>query len=374
MVKHIVKKSVVFLVLTCLLFCSLSVSADEEKMGTVNINGLSAEAEGIILEAFEIGYYDGENYVLHSAFEECGVTLDDIGIADSHEVKEISETLSAYAQSHAMANVTETTIDKNGSASMQLPVLDKLYVIAQKDGKTVVKISPFIVLLPYRTLDGEEKITLDASSKVTVGVERCDVVLNKVDEDNKALEGAVFKFEKKEYYMEDFSGKLPSDAEKGTDGSGNYYWKVLSEELTTNAQGQIVIQELLFGNYRFTEVKAPKDFILSKEVINFDVNATGTVKLEGEVYVKDEGEPVILTAVNEREKPSEPSTTPPTNPPTNSPTAPPTNPPTSSSTTPPPGKTVITMDTLTGTVVVIGGIALISLAIVMWVSPKKKKN
>ncbi len=374
MVKHIVKKSIVFFVLSCLLFCSLSVSADEERIGTVNIHGLSAEAEGITLEAYEIGYYDGENYVLHSAFEECGVTLDDIGIADSHEVKEISETLSVYAQSHSIANVTETQIDKDGSASMELPVIDRLYVIAQKDGKTVVNISPFIVLLPYRTLDGEEKITLDASSKVTVGIERCDVVLNKVDEDNKALEGAVFKFEKKEYYMEDFSAKLPSDAEKGTDDGGNYYWKVLSDELTTNAQGQIVIQELLFGSYRFTEVKAPKDFILSKEVINFDVNTTGTVKLDGEIYVKDEGEPVILTAVNEKEKPSEPPTTPPTNPPTTPPTTPPTNPPTNPpTTTPPSGKTVITMDTLKGTVVVIGGIALISLAVVL-ISSKKKKN
>jgi len=378
MVKHIVRKSMVFFVLTCLLFCSLTVSAvDEEvRVGTVNIKGLSSEAEGITLVAYEIGNYDGENYVLNSLFADSGISLEDIGIADSHEVKEISEILAAYAESKSVAAVAEVKVDKDGNAAMELPAVDNLYVIAQKDGKTVAKISPFIVLLPYRTIDGEEKIVLDASSKVTVGVERADIVLNKVDCDNNALEGAVFRFEKKEYYMEDFSDRLPADAEKGTDDEGNYYWKTLSDELTTNAHGQIVVQELLFGNYRFTEIKAPDGFILNDEVINFDIKEVGTVKLDGEVYVKDEGEPVILTVVNEKEKPSEPPTTPPTVPPTTPPTTPPTVPPTTPPTTPttPPGKTVFTMDGLKGTIAVVFGIAAVSLAVAFVSSKKKKEN
>ncbi len=373
MVKYIVKKSMVFFVLTCLLLCTLTVSAadGDVTMGTVNIKGLSSEAEGVTLVAYEIGYYDGENYVLHSAFEESGVSLEDIGIADSHEVKEISEILSAYAQSKSVDVVAETKVDKDGNASFELPAVDKLYVVSQKDGKTVAKISPFIVLLPYRTIDGEEKIVLDASSKVTVGIERCDVVLNKVDADKKALEGAVFKFEKKEYYMEDFSDKLPSDVEKGTDDEGNYYWKTLSDKLVTNEHGQIVVQELLFGSYRFTEVKAPKGFVLNKETINFDIVAQGTVKLDGGIYVEDEGEPVILTVTNEKEKDekedepgTEPTSAPPTNPPTSAPTSAPTT----------PAGTVFTMDGLTGTIVFVSGVAVISLAVALMSSKKKKEN
>ena len=371
MLKKIFKKSIVWCLLMCLAVCTAVVTVTAEtEMGTVNIR-LSSEAKGITMTAYEVGYYKDGEYIINETFKDSEVSLAGIELAEATEIQEVSEKLMVYAESQGYSG-KEVQRDKDGKATIELPVADKIYVIGQKDGKGIMQIASFLVLLPYYTAEGRQTV-IDATSKVvseTYIENKGDVVLNKTDDKGNALQGAVFKFERKKYYIETYADEIPGDAEKGTDDTGNYYWQTLSAELTTDKNGQIVIQGIEFGSYRFTEVEAPKGFLLTKEVIYFDIKEQGTVKLEEGVYVKDEGEPVILNVVNEPEKTTEPPTTPP--PTTPSPTTPPTTPPPTQGTEPS-GKTVFTMDAVKGSVTVISGVAVIALAIV-FVSTKKKKN
>ena len=373
MLKKVLKKSIVWCLLMCLVVCTAVVTVTAEtEMGTINIR-FPSTAKGITMIAYEVGYYEDGEYKINESFKDSEVSLAGIELAEATEVQDVSEKLMEYAESQGYSG-KEVQINEDGKVAIELPATDKIYVVGQKDGKGIMQIASFLALLPYYTKEGRQ-VVIDATSKVISEAyleNKGDVVLNKVDDKGKALQGAVFKFERKKYYIETYADEIPSDAEKGTDDIGNYYWQTLSAELTTDKNGQIVIQGIEFGGYRFTEVEAPKGFLLTKEVIYFDIKEQGTVKLEDGVYVKDEGEPVILNVVNEPEKTTEPPTTPPTAPPTTPSTTPPTTPPPTQGTEPS-GKTVFTMDAVKGSVTVISGIAVIALAIV-FVSTKKKKN
>jgi uncharacterized surface anchored protein len=340
-------------------------AAAETEMGTVNIK-FPSSAKGITMVAYEIGYYAEGEYIVNENFSGSDVSLEGIELADASEVQQISQTLMDYAENQGYEG-KEVQVDVNGNVSVQLPATDKIYVMGQKDGKGIMQILSFLALLPYYTADGRQTV-IDATSKISLSsnfeYNKGDVLLNKVDNSGKALQGAVFKFERKKYYIETYADEIPENAEKGTDDMGAYYWQTLSSELTTNEKGQIVVQDVDFGSYRFTEIKAPKGFVLKKDIIYFDIEEKGTVKLENGVYVRDEGEPVILTVVNEPEKATEPPTVPPTTPPT-------TPPPTQG--TEQSGKTVFTMDTAKGSIAVIFGVAAIALALA-FVSSKKKKS
>ncbi|WP_067841425.1 SpaA isopeptide-forming pilin-related protein [Amphibacillus sediminis] len=79
-----------------------------------------------------------------------------------------------------------------------------------------------------------------------------DVLLEKVDADsNEYLAGAVFKLEHQ---------------------NDNGDWEVVSDDLTTNQDGQIFYQDLAPGQYRFIETQAAEHYQLDDEPVMFEIN------------------------------------------------------------------------------------------------------
>lgn len=133
--------------------------------------------------------------------------------------------------------------------------------------------APTGYLIDDAYLNGQ-KISLKASTviiKVTNTQGVWDYELTKVDKDDHArpLEGAVFKLQmKKGPNFEDVPGKT---------------------ELTTNADGKILLAHLDAGVYQFIETKAPKGYKLDQTPITFTIDAnqavTKKVTVANEIYV-----------------------------------------------------------------------------------------
>ena len=197
MLKKVLKKSIVCCLLVCLLVCMTVVTAAAEtEMGTVNIK-FPSSAKGITMVAYEIGYYAEGEYIVNENFSGSDVSLEGIELADASEVQRISQTLMDYAENQGYEG-KEVQVDVNGNVSVQLPATDKIYVMGQKDGKGIMQILSFLALLPYYTADGRQTV-VDATSKVSLSsnfeYNKGDVLLNKVDNSGKALQGAVFNLE-----------------------------------------------------------------------------------------------------------------------------------------------------------------------------------
>lgn len=102
-----------------------------------------------------------------------------------------------------------------------------------------------------------------------------EAVLTKVDQDNtsKTLDGAVFSLQ---------------DAD-GED---------IQTELTTNSEGQIMVKDLLPGDYQFVETKAPTGYVLDNTPVKFTIanNQTEAVQVTAE-NMQQPGD-VVLTKVD----------------------------------------------------------------------------
>lgn len=123
--------------------------------------------------------------------------------------------------------------------------------------------------------------------------------MNKRGDNKEPLAGATFSFQSKIYYNNTES--IPDNTEKGSDAQGNYYWKSYGSDLTTNAQGQIVIKKLPFGTYRFIETQAPIGYVLDSTPREFTLSNHGSVKLENDRYIRRAGTIAELTVVNTKE-------------------------------------------------------------------------
>ncbi len=119
------------------------------------------------------------------------------------------------------------------------------------------------------------------------------VILNKVDENGNPVPGAVYELQKKTY------GAAPDGAESGSDSEGSFYWETVGT-YTTDANGQIAVEHLELGDYRFVEQSAPEGYILSTEPLEFTIAGPGTLAVENGRYVPGSGTVPVLTAVNRR--------------------------------------------------------------------------
>ncbi|KRK63757.1 outer membrane protein [Companilactobacillus tucceti DSM 20183] len=91
------------------------------------------------------------------------------------------------------------------------------------------------------------------------------VVLTKSDSKTKSvLQGAVFRLE-------------------NSDG------KVLQNDLTTDSSGQITVDNLPAGKYRFVETKAPENYILNENPVSFDLKAGAIVNVSAVNDKEDAG-------------------------------------------------------------------------------------
>lgn len=336
-----------------------AVYAEEtEKTGSVEIT-VADFAEGTLLRAVEAAVYTNGKYVLNESFGDVSVDL--TGLESASKAQAAAEVLAETAKNLTPAD--EQSVGADGKAVFPaLEAENKLYVFFQISNEEVVKISPMLMVLPYYDDNDNAvySVQIDAKYEDTRVKEYYGaIILNKADENKKPVAGAEFRVERRRY-LEDVSDTTESTETFYDDAVGAYYtWEVVAETLTSDKNGQVVIMDLPLGIYRFTETKAPTGYILSDEPMEIVLDKEGTVKLDGDFYVRDEGEAAVVIFENKRitiesSEPSEPSE------------------PSMPKPSEPPAKTGedITKFIVIGCVV---GVSLIVVVILVVISSKKKK-
>ncbi len=318
-----IKKAVAVL-LVCAFACCFSVfssALDTPATGSVTVD-VTPETEGIVLRLYEVADVVNGEFVMNDEFAAAGVDITNLPDADAAQVA--AEELQTFAESSSLTTGIDVAIDSDGKAVFSGLSVDKVYLIYQAE-MGMISIQSMLVQVP---------VTNDTSTvyDITVAAKFADnsdayisaVILNKVDDSQKPLQGAVFAFQSKEYYTD--ASIVPDDADKGSDSNGDYYWKAYGPDLTTNEYGQIVVEKIPFGTYRFIEVKAPDGYILDSTPHEFELNTAGSVQVENGVYSVAKGTIGELTVINES-VPPESSTPPPASSVSPPPSEAPVNPP-----------------------------------------------
>lgn len=304
-------KKITAMLLLCafaLSFSIMGVNATDTKLGSVTVE-VNEVAQGIKLKLIEVADYIDGKYVLNENFKDCEVSFD--GWESIETAKKVSETLESYAKDKNISGIV-SEIQSDGKAYFTNLTSDKLYLIIQPEDDDEYVIQPLITVMPYMTGNQEiYDVKINAKFADNNTLSQSAVILNKLGDNTEVLAGAVFSFQSKTYYNS--TENIPDNVEKGSDAQGNYYWKSYGSDLTTNAQGQIVVKKLPLGTYRFIETQAPTGYKLDATPHEFTLSKHGSVKLENDRYVCRAGAIVELTVVNtkndtESSVPSEPST------------------------------------------------------------------
>lgn len=266
---------------------------DPSRNGSISVK-VDSDAKDIEMTLFDVADMNNGEYVLNSSFEKSGENLTDLSNAE--KVKKVAKNLEKYASDNAIQGIA-SKIGDDGIANFADVKSTKLYLAVQSSESEEFEIQPLLVAVPYNS-DGKWIYDISVEAKFTKNPKQIGaVILNKTNMENKVLEGAVFAFQSKTYYTD--ASKVPANAEKGKDSNGTYYWSTVSAELKTDKNGQIAVENLKYGTYRFIEVKAPANYKLNSTPNVFDIKEYGTIKVENDFYVADEGNPVILNVKNE---------------------------------------------------------------------------
>ena len=343
------------LVMLCTLIMANAVvvqaEGETEVKGSVEIT-IAPFAENTAMAIAEVGGLNNGRYEVNEAFADTDVVI--TGLTEAAQAQEAANKLAEAAAAKQVAVVAKT--DAEGKVKFSdLKVENTLYVIYQIDNTEVVKVSPMLVTMPYVNLEGEALTDVRLNAKyedVRIIPEKGAVILNKTDLKKNKLAGAEFRLEEK--IQLDVSIPEPS----GNDV--DYDWLTVSK-LTTDKNGQIAVENLPLGTYRFIETKAPAGYVLDSTPQEFEIKTAGTLKQENGVYVADEGEVVVLNFEN---KPVEESVPPP--------------PPESSEPEIPsqPSEGTVTGDSI-GKYIVIGvvvGVSLVAVVLLVVLGKKKKNN
>lgn len=289
------KKSLVIALLFGVISCCLPAyinaeELDSQQKGTISIH-VDSGAEGIVMELYEVADYQNTRYELHSDFIESNVDFADF--SEPGGDREVAEKLEFYVRQNSIKNI-KAIFDSNGDAVFTELSLNKLYLIVQEGGTESDYLIQPILACPQ---DGAKDLMVDA--KFFKETPYSSVILNKIDTGNHPLQDAWFSFQSKVYNVD-----------------GTYDWEIITDKLVTNSFGQIVVEELPFGTYRFIETKAPEGYVLDSTPHEFTVDAVGTVRIENGRYQKDSGIIAELTVINEpippENPPKDPSEVPPT--------------------------------------------------------------
>lgn len=293
---NITRLAAVLLAVWMLLALLVLPASAAEETGTVKVRVENA-SDGIPLYLIDIGDYKDGQITVRDDYRDFGVDPEKM-----KTTKGMSEA-AALAYDAAMETGIDgkvARIDEDGEALFEDVPLDNLYLIIQGMGKETVNIQPVIFTLPMvsgSTVTKNPVIkakSVDSRSKEYQGA----VILNKTGYEKTRLPDAVFSFSQKVYYTN--PEKVPEDADIGSDGEGDFYWKVLSEELVTDENGQITVSGLpLHNTYRFVEVEAPEHYVLDPTPHIFDITVKGGIKTQNDLYVRDYGKPEELTIKNE---------------------------------------------------------------------------
>ncbi len=279
-----------------------SVSAVDERKGTVEVKALPIFA-GLPLEIIKIGDYNNGVISLYDDFKFSDIKVSDF--SQNSVLRDKLDKITAFVrESNKEFEGGIERIGYDGCAKFSELELNKLYVIIQPVYTKVVDVAPILVFVPAYDDDGNVMYDVHIDAKlINHGTdENCGaVIVNKVDEEEEPLEGAAFSLWRKVYYTDE--NNIPEDKntyELGKDDQGAFYWQKVGDKLLeTNKNGQAVIDGLFVSfEYRLIEEEAPDGYLLDDTPHVFQIVNTAVVKIENNVAVTEDGEPVVLTVVN----------------------------------------------------------------------------
>ena len=181
-----------------------------------------------------------------------------------------------YMRQHAVRSFAQTT-PTSGTITFSNLDLGRYLVVETRAPKNVsTKIESFLIDLPRTSENGEGwnyDVTVYPKNVTIYG----NVILTHTNEQNEPLAGATWKLEKK-------------------DSNGNWTQYEGIDILTTNADGQITIENLEKGDYRLVQNSVIDGYIMDKTAVkNFTIDLENTnknltaksEKLNIEKYVKN---------------------------------------------------------------------------------------
>lgn len=299
-------KLLALLLLLCVFLTGsvLTVRADEpEDSGTIEVH-LPWFASGTFLDLAEVGRYEDGAFSLNERFAPSGVVIS--GLTEASQVQDAADRLAAYSAEQGLVDRSESYYNSGDEQPILFDGLKAngtLYLVYQKPdtNQDIIKVSPMLVLVPYVNAEGESLnwVRVDAKYERPLP-DTGAVILTKVDLRNHeiTLAGAEFRLEVKKY---DTIGLLKA-GEEGVfeDEGGLYRWETVYDDLVTNHQGQLVVEGLPFGVYRFVETKAPAGFEVGNTVVEVTVDKGGSYKFDYEYdrFVPDFGYVETLTVEN----------------------------------------------------------------------------
>lgn len=345
---------------------------DMSKLGSIKIDvtGVYGSLSGIEFSVFKVANLSGSGvYSLTSDFSGSGVVLKNLTTASAASAA--SKTLASYVTTNSIAGT------KGSTNSSGIVTFDKLslgyYLVVQTVTSTTSSVSsPFLIAVPMTSSSGSDwvydyDIVAYPKSEPTPpppSNEYGAVILEKVNSEGTLLSGAIFRLEKKAYYSS--TSSIPSGAETGFDSGGAYYWGTYSSDLVTNNYGQIGVNNLPFGQYRFIETTAPSGYELDSSPNEFAITVSGAIELLDGKYRRLAGSVENIVVLN--------SVTP----------SPPIEPPDSPSPSPSPTPTPTpsqpgfnlpqTGGSVANAVCTYGGVVLVICGVAVFIASGKKKD
>lgn len=275
---------------------------DMNRLGSIVINTCGTDSNttnpvsGIKFTIYKVaGITNTGNYYLTNDFLGSGVQINKL--TTNAEVSAASKTLSSYISAKNISGNSDVT-NSNGIISFKNLTLG-CYLIVPDINSINMHIytiyDPLLISVPMKSSNGSSwiyDITAYPKSDTVNGA----VILEKINKLGTLLSGAVFRLEKKVYYNNTVN--VPSGVQTGYDISGNYYWNTLISTLTTNSYGQIVVESLPYGQYRFIETAAPVGYVLDSTPHEFTISASGSVILINGKYIAAAGSVQTISVLN----------------------------------------------------------------------------
>jgi len=352
---------------------TLAVPATEGTI-TINASNVYGAVSGIEFSVYKIANLNSGVYSLTSDFSLSGVDLTKLTTASLTEAA--ADKLALYAKTYTI-NGTAKATDSFGKVIFE-NLTQGYYLVVQNTIVTTSSISdPFLVAVPMTNSAGTglvyDVVAFPKSEPTPTppppppppSYEYGAVILEKVNSEGTVLSGAVFRLENKTYYVSSLS--LPSGAETGSDSVGNYYWGTYASNLVTNDYGQIGVNNLPFGQYRFIETTAPSGYELDSSPNEFSISATGAIEILDGKYRRLTGSIENILVLNSV------TPSPPLEPP-DSPSPSPTPPTTPTPTPSTPFYLPQTGGSIANALCTYGGVVLVICGIAVFIGSRKNKK
>ncbi len=285
------------MLLCTMIFAAAAPVAATEETGSITVK-VKPEYEGIPYCLVDIADMTGGEVSLYDEFSSLDITSEDLNGINSVLAEKLKKAEKFFMENGITGEIGR--IDMEGNVKFTNVPLSKLYILYQPIGKEQVDLTPVLVPMPCvdaSTGEVTKDVSITAKKTEPAQLESMgSVILNKTDQDEVRLEGAVFVFYKKIYYTDD--SMITDDLEIGEDETGKFYWKKFDVDFTTNKQGQISVSGLAFGDYRVVETKAPEGYVIDDAPFDFTISQPATIKVENDYLVPDLGVPVELNIVN----------------------------------------------------------------------------